>query len=171
MKRSLRSILEMTATAAGPGTATFTPGQGEQTASNFGFKKKRKKLSEEVSYTPQKREEIYKKAQDEFDKNKSDVERYLNIFKSFSIDELLENDAKAKKIISAGEAMESKFDKISGDLESSGYSYEDEDDQQKYNEYMELRNKYESLRDSCYTLHDTLNDIVDLVEKNKDKLK
>lgn len=151
--------------------ASFTPGSGEQYATNRAFRKKKKKLSEEVSYTPEKREQLYSSFEKAYDKYKSDVERYINVFKGFSIEELMSSDQKALKIKSEGEALERKFNLAERTLDNIAYQYDEEEDSVNFKKCMDLSNKYGAIKDSCYYIVDGIGDILEVINKVKEHIK
>lgn len=158
--------------ATGIGTP-FSPGDGEQYGSTKAFGKKKllvkKKLKEEVSFTPEKRDEFYKKCESEYSKSKDEVERYINIFSSFNIGDMMENLDKAKKFISAGETIEKKFDSISKRLWDDADAWDEEDNHSEYSKTLALEDKYSKLKDSVYKIYDGMEDIIRLFEKIKEK--
>jgi len=101
----LKSIDEESATGTG---ASFSPGQGEQYATPKTFDRKkinRKKIKEDVSYTPDKAKSLLEQYDKDFSNYQSQAERLFNIVQGFSLGDLLEQGG------------EDKLDKISDTIE------------------------------------------------------
>ncbi len=153
--------------------AFFSPGDGEQYGSAKAFGKKKflvkKKLKEEISFTPEKRDEFYKKTESEYPKFKQEVERYINIFSGFNMGEMLDNIDKAKKFVVAGETIEKKIESISKRLWDDADVWSEEDNHSEYSKTIALEDKYSKLKDSVYKIYDAMEDIIRLFEKIKEK--
>jgi len=169
-KFSLTYLLkEENATGTG---ASFSPGSGEQYGSAKAFGKKkllvRKKLKEDVSFSPEKREEFYKKCESEYSKSKQEVERYINIFNGFNMGEMMENIDKAKNFVKVGETIEKKFESISKRLWDDADAWDEEGNHDEYSKTISLEDKYSKLQNSVYKIYDSMEDIIRLFEKLKD---
>jgi len=146
----------------GTGTgASFSPGAGEQFMSNawVGGRKKKKKIKESVSYTPEKREAFYKEAESKLDENKKNFEKYSNIVAALSFEEFITDENKIKKLIKAGEVMSDKFNDIYNKLEDFGMDFREEDDKEKSDKYDELAGDYRILYNDAYDIQELIQDI------------
>lgn len=156
-------LKEMTGTGSG---AAFSPGAGEQNngPASFVGGKRKKKLKETVSFTPEKRESIINDAEGKLKENESTFKRYANLVVSFSFMDLLENRGKVDKAIQTGELLKSKFTKISEQCYDIAESYEDEGGHSdpNYKKADELSTKYDEL--SMWS--DKIKELVDAVELN-----
>jgi hypothetical protein len=179
----LSSLLEDVATGTG---AAFTPGQGEQIATPFAFKKRRKvrvMKEADVSYTPEERTRLYDKYTNELKKWENDVKIYTNKFEGYAIGDIMENVEEAKRFQKVGEKLEEakRFQKVGEKLEEAltkiydiidgiAWQYSDEeDDNVNYDKFSKVSAIYHNLYKSTYKIQDTMGDIVSLIEKIKEK--
>lgn len=155
MKKKLK---EETATGTG---GSFDAGSGEQFMSNawVGGRKKKKKIKESVSYTPEKRDEFYKEVQTKLKEYKGNLDKYMNIVAGLSLEDIVKDEARIKKLIKAGETMSDKFNDIYNKLENFGFDYSDEDDKSKSDEFDVLAGDYRIMYNDAYDTHELVQDI------------
>lgn len=176
MEQLLKSLLEDISTG-GAGGATFTPGQGEQIATPFAFgsKKKPKKLTVrkdlfeagvEVSYTPEKREEIYQNYLKDISTSQDKTQRYINAFQNYAIGDIIDNLEKAEQFSKLGEKMYDEFGKASDLLEEVAEQiYDEEGDKEERDKFRNLSASYWSIQRAVDIVYETMKDLVNIFTK------
>lgn len=166
----LNRLLEDIGTGTG---ASFTAGAGEQFATPFVFKGKKKKTISEVSvsYTPEKRKELYEKYLKEFPQYKSKVERYVNVFEAYDLKSILDGIDKAEKFSKVGEALQEEISKIDSVLDDLQYEADEEGDKEMSDKFRELELSYYKISKVVDKVYQAMEDVVAVMEKVKEKLK
>lgn len=170
--RLLTSLLEEMTTGTG---ASFNPGQGEQIATPlaFGSKKRprrmtlRKNLEEVISYTPEKRDELFQKYLKALKEYQGKVERYINSFEAYSIGDMLDNTEKAEQFASIGEKLYEELSKIDSLLSDLVDESEDEDPELS-KKISALENTYWRLIRPLDAVYDAMQDITGIISKLKE---
>lgn len=171
----LNSLLEeMTTSSDG---ACFNDGNGEQYATPFAFRIKSKKVKrsipealDNVSYTPEKQEEVYQKHLKSFDNYKGKAERYINVFEAYDLKEIMDGISNVEKFVEVGEKMESELDKICNVLDDIQYDSYEAGDKEFSKKAQELSGSYWKIKSSVDKISQAMGDIVSLMSKVKEKL-
>lgn len=156
-----KKISEMTGTGAGG--ASFTPGTGEQNygPASFvgGHKKKKKRIKESVSFTPEKRESIYKDAETKLKGYQDSLQKYMNIISNLTLEDIIKNPQKMKNIILTGEKLDEVTGKMYNQLDDMSADYDDEGDKQSSDKFSDLSNKYHDIERDAYDAAQLIQDI------------
>lgn len=171
----ISSLLEEVSTGAG---AEFTAGSGEQGATPFAFRAASKRVKRtikesdlSISYTPEKRAELYDKYLKALPEYKSKVERYINIFEAYDIKGIMDDTNKAEQFAKVGEKLESELMKIDDILTTIREDYYDDGEKELSNKAGDLSGSYWKLRNSIDQIYQAMEDITALISKIKEKLK
>ena len=146
------------------GQAAFPGGEGEQ---HWGGKRKRRYMKENVSYTPEKRTELIDKYNKSVSDYKGKVERYINIFKGFNLEDLTINTESAKKFVKTGEALVEEFRKISKILWDIIDQYDEEGDNASANKVTVMEEEYDKFKTVVEDVYSAMEDIISIMEKIK----
>lgn len=152
MKSVNKKIKEEVATGTG---ASFQAGPGEQSGSKYAWvggrkdKRKKKRLKEEISYTPEKKEQFYSESNQKLKGYQENLKKYLNVISGITLEDFLTDEAKIEKIIDTGKKMSEVFNKIHNKLEDM---YDDEDEK-----FYDLANEY-------YILYNDSDDAAQLIQ-------
>jgi hypothetical protein len=170
----ISSLLEEMGTGTG---ATFAYGSGEQVATPFAFRAASKRVKRSIkesdlsiSYTPEKRVELYEKYLKAFPDYKSKVERYVNIFEAYDIKGIMDDITKAEQFAKVGEKLESELMKIDDTLTTIREEYYDEGEKELSDKAGDLSGSYWKIRKSVDQIYQAMEDITALISKIKDKL-
>lgn len=165
----LSSLLEEISTGTG---AAFAPGAGEQTASPFAFKRKRRirEAAPMLSYTPENMWDTYQKYQKAFPDYKSKVERYINIFDGYALKDILDDITKAEQFATLGEKMQTELRKICDTLSEMQDQLYDEGDKEGSKKYQALENAYYKIERAVDGVYQAMEDVAAALKKIKEKL-
>ena len=169
----LRSLLEEMTTGTG---AEMTPGAGEQIASPFAFKRKRrlirKKLTEaevEVSYTPEGWSKEFDKCVAAMKDFKAKVERFINVFEAYEMKEMIDNADKLKQFVKLGEALGDGLWKVNKKLWDLADQADEDNRKEEYKKAMELTNYSDKLDASVSAITNLLDSMEHNLQNYRDQ--
>lgn len=167
----LKSLLEEMGTVSTGTGAAFTPGQGEQIASPFAFKKKKKikEATPDIVYSEELIDKIYAEHLKKLPEMQKKLERYLNVFEAYNVREIIEDTTKAEKLGQLGEQLYEQIYAMGSKIEDAKWSAEDlKDGRKRYKELSSLEDSYKGLADAAEAAYQAVNTIVEAIEKAKE---
>jgi hypothetical protein len=154
--------------------AAFTPGDGPQYATPFAFgkgkKKKRmpiirKRIFEEMEYTPELGQEEFKKFSQQVSEATSRVDRFLKAFEGMSVGSMIKNPSSVEQLASLGDRLWENLEKIHDDVDEFAWKAEEKGDRETYKKYSDLTNVCRGLQSSLKGVGEALEAITKAAEK------
>jgi hypothetical protein len=154
--------------------AAFTPGDGPQYATPFAFgkgkKKKRmpiirKRIFEEMEYTPELGQEELNKFSQQVSEATSRVDRFLKAFEGMSVGSMIKNPSSVEQLVSLGDRLWENLEKIHDDVDEFAWKAEEKGDRETYKKYSDLTNVCRGLQSSLKGVGEALEAITKAAEK------
>lgn len=161
-----KEILEMSSTGTG---SSFSSGTGEQFATKFAFKKKRKNIKESVSYTDEQVSKFIDQYESGKNKLKADLSRNVNLLMSLMVEDIFENYEKVENIKKEIEKISDLTQKIYDKFEDIRMDMYDADntDSDLYKKLEKIVNSTDKIHSYSEVFLKIIENILNMTDKEK----